>query len=189
MRRAVHCFFEPVILLLSRLYLAPFHSPRIHVFTVSLLLVFLALAPPKAMVRFLMFLPLRSLLQDPTLGGPRPTVGFPYGMSSPFSHGPFTSLSTLIVSLPLLNFSLVDCIGVWFFSSMLFALGATAAFVVFPMAPPAYVRLVTNGFDFLTSLLVPAALGKFGMPLLKYTSRAVTFSVVTCILSLDRMDI
>ena len=162
---AVYSSPELVILLLSRLYLAPhLHFPQILLFMVSLLLVFLALAPPKAMARFPMFQLLYSFPQEPTLGGPRTMHGVPCGTPFPSSHGPFTLLSTLIVAPLLIKLSLVDCTGVWFFCSMFFALGVSAAFVVFPMALPVFERPAMNGFVSLT--FDPVAPGKFGKPVI-----------------------
>ena len=134
------------------------------------------------MARFPMLLLLHLSLQDPTLGGPKTTHGLPCATPSPSSRGPFTLLSTLIVAPLLLKLSLVDFIGVWFFSSMLFALGVTAAFIVLPMAPPAFERLATNGFAFSISALV--ALGKSGVLPLLPILHVAPCSDATCILSL-----
>ena len=90
--------------------------------------------------------------------------GFPFGIPFPSSHGPFTLLSTLIVAPLLIKLSLVDCTGVWLYCLRLFALGVSAAFVVFPMAPPVFERLAMNGFVSLT--FDPVALGKFGKPVI-----------------------
>ena len=176
------------MLLLSRLYLAPhLHSPQILLFMASLLLVFLAQAPPKAMARFPMFQLLHSFPQEPTLGGPKTTRGFPCGIPFPSSHGPFTLLSILIVAPLLTKLFLVDCTGAWFFCLLLFALGVSAAFVALPTAPPVSVWPATNGFVFLTS--APVVLGEFGVPAICLTERPVIFSAVTYSLLNDPSDI